>query len=202
MTQKAILAPVDLRERLERALGPDTLAHVYRSVEVARALAVAHGVDPDRAELAALLHDVADGYSDVELLALAERYEIPFSLTEARVPKLLHGEVGAEILRRDWGITDEELLDAVRDHTTGSVRMSPLAKVVFVADKLEPEREHHYGGLDAIREIALADLDEAILRLYAWRMGDLVKARRPIDDKLVAARNRLIERTFATRRRP
>lgn len=197
MAETPVFSPADVRDRLARELPPDTLTHVDETALLARKLAAIHGVDRDRAELAALLHDIADRYSDVELLILAERYGLEVSLTEARVPKLLHGKVGAEILRREWGITDEELLDAVRDHTTASVRMSPLAKVVFVADKLEPGRDSHYHDLDPIRELAFTDLDAALLRLYAWRMDELVKAGRPIDNGLVAARNRLIEYTLA-----
>lgn len=200
MPQTATMIPASVRERLRRELMPEAFAHSCRTAELARRLAAAHGVDPDRAELAALLHDISDRSSDVDLLGLAERYSIPVSLTEARVPRLLHGKVGAEILRREWEITDEELLDAVRDHVTGGVRMSRLAKVIFVADKLEPERDRYYGGLDPIREIAMADLDEALLRLYAWRMDELVRTGRPVDEKMVAARNRLIEQTLAARR--
>src|SRR4030095_16934081 len=103
------------------------------------------GVDPERARVAALVHDIADRYSDRELLILAERYGVDVSLTEARVPKLLHGKIGAEVLRRDCGITDDELLDTVRNHITGGGRMGTLAKVLFVADKLEPERDRSFG---------------------------------------------------------
>jgi predicted HD superfamily hydrolase involved in NAD metabolism len=116
------------------------------------------------------------------------------------VPKLLHGAVGAEILRRDWGIIDDEMLDAIRDHISGSPMMTALAKVLFVADKLEPERDHHYHGLDPIRELAMVDLDAAVLKLYAWRMSELVAAGRPVDEKLVRARNVLMEGELATRR--
>jgi predicted HD superfamily hydrolase involved in NAD metabolism len=179
---------------------PDTFAHAERAAELAARLAMRHGVDPERAQLAGLLHDIADRYSERELLSLAERYGVPVNLTEARVPKLLHGKVGAEILRRDWGITDEELLDAVRDHITGGVYMSDLAKVTFVADKLEPARDRHYGGLDPERETAMVDLDAAMQQLYAWRMTELVQAGKPVDGALVAARNRLIERMLARRR--
>lgn len=139
MTQTpTIMDPADVRARLQQELPPGMLEHVDQTAHLARKLAAVHGVDRDRAELAALLHDIADRYSDVELLILAERYDLPVSLTEARVPKLLHGKIAAEILRREWGITDDELLDAIADHITGGVRMSPLAKIVFIADKLDP----------------------------------------------------------------
>jgi predicted HD superfamily hydrolase involved in NAD metabolism len=187
----------EIRARLRREMEPETFAHAERTAELARQLAVAHGVDPERAELAGLVHDIADHYSDRELLELAERYGMAISITEAQIPKLLHARVGAEILR-EAGVTDEELLDAVGEHITGGPRMSPLSKVLFVADKLEPHRDRHYGGLDPVREIAMVDLDEAIMRLYAWRMTQLVREGRPVDDRLTVARNRLIDRMLAT----
>src|SRR5579871_4908196 len=116
-----------IRARLAEEYDPSTLAHVQRTAILARELAIAHEVDPDRAELAALLHDIADRYSDAELLTLAERYGLPVSLTEARVPRLLHGAVGAAILADEWGITDAELLEAVRQHVTGGAPMSKLS---------------------------------------------------------------------------
>jgi predicted HD superfamily hydrolase involved in NAD metabolism len=186
-------APIDLKASVERELGGEILAHSRRTAIVARELALAHGVDPDRAELAAIVHDIADRYSDVELLVLAERYEIPISLTEARVPKLLHGPVGAEILRYNFAITDDELLDAVRDHVCGGPHMGKLAKVLFVADKIEPERDRHYHGLDAVRQLATEDLDRAMLRLYAWRVDQLFEADRPVHERLVMSRNRLLD---------
>lgn len=134
------LAIEQIRARIERDLRPETLAHVHGTAGVARELALAHGLDPHRAELAALLHDVAHDYSDQELLRLAEQHRIPLSLTEARIPRLIHGWVGAAVLASEWGITDAELLDAVRFHISGSPTMGMLAKVVFVADKVEPHR--------------------------------------------------------------
>lgn len=189
-----------VRDRLERVLSPESLAHALRTAALARELATLHGVDPDRAELVGLLHDVGDQYSDKQLLSLAEQYGIPLDLTEARIPRLLHAAVGAEVLRREWGVTDDELLDAVDVHVTGSSIMSPLAKVLFLADKLEPYRDRHYGGLDPIRALARSDLDAAVLKLYAWRVSELVDDGRPVDDKLIRARNVLIERMVAARR--
>jgi predicted HD superfamily hydrolase involved in NAD metabolism len=201
MAVNLVLPALDsVRNRLRAEMEPETLAHAERSAELAVRLAKQHGVDPERAELAALIHDVADHFSARELLILTERYGLDVSLTEARVPQLLHGKVGAEILRRDWGISDEELLDAVRYHITGGVRMTPLAKVVFVADKLEPARDRHYGGLDSIRELAMVNLDAAMLKLYAWRLDQLMGAGQPIDNTLVAARNQLIERMLGSDR--
>ena len=148
------LPPInEIRTRV-RHEAPDIYDHVVRTAALARELAGHHGIDADRAEAAALMHDIADRYSDKDLLRYAAKYGVALSETESRVPKLLHGKVGAELLRAEWFVTDEEVLDAVRSHISGSAQMGPLAKVVFVADKLEPNRDKFYGGLDDIREIA------------------------------------------------
>jgi predicted HD superfamily hydrolase involved in NAD metabolism len=184
---------VDIVARIEDEMDPDTRAHTRRTAVLARELALVHGVNPNRAEFAALVHDIAGRYTDIELAMLAERYRIPISLTEARVPKLLHAPVGAEILRRDYGVADEEILDAVRNHIGGGPIMSTLSKILFVADKLEPERDRHYHGLDPVRALARENLDQAMLKLYAWRVNELIDAGRPVHERLVTARNMLLE---------
>ncbi len=184
-----------IRERISKVVGKDTLAHSQRTALLARELAAIHGEDPDRAEIAALIHDIAHEMDERTLLHHAEQRHISLTLTEARVPKLIHGAVGAAILYSDWGIRDEEILDAVRFHISGSPTMGKLAKIVFVADKLEPERDHYYGRLKPIREIARQDLDQAILRLFGWRMNELVSNSQPVHEDLSSARNALLERT-------
>ncbi|MEA2638779.1 MAG: hypothetical protein QOF51_173 [Chloroflexota bacterium] len=186
-----------IRARLAEEVSPEVLTHTEATVELARTIAHAHGVDQERVVLAALLHDVAEGYSDRKLAQLAERYNLTVDLTEARVPKLLHAPVGAEVLRREWDIDDEEILDAVRDHVTGSTHMGPIAKVLFLADKLEPSRDRFYGGLNSVRTLAMTDLDAAMRKLYAWRLSELVDADRPIHARFVAARNLAMEQARA-----
>lgn len=183
------------RARIEEELSKDTFAHVQRTAIVSRELAEVHGEEPDRAELAALVHDIAHDLNEQALLRFAQQHQITLSQTEARVPKLIHGTVGASILYTDWGIWDEEILDAVRFHISGSPTMGTLAKIVFVADKLEPERDHFYGGLDPLRELARVDLDQTILKLYGWRLNELVTNVAPVHEDLSSARNALIERT-------
>jgi predicted HD superfamily hydrolase involved in NAD metabolism len=105
MTPPQVPTNADARERLGREVPPDILDHSVRVARLARSLASVHGADPDRAELAGLLHDVADRYSDPELLVLAAEYRIPFSETQQQVPRLLHAQVGAALLHREWAST-------------------------------------------------------------------------------------------------
>ena len=165
--------PEEVRQILAQQLEPDTLAHVFRTVEVAKVLAARHGIDPARAEVAALLHEIGEPYNDKEMLALARHYNLDIDDTEQRIPRLLHGKLGAAILRDRWDIQDEELLEAVRLHISAGPHMGTLAKIIFVADKLEPDRDKFYGDLNAIRELAETNLDAAIAKLSAWRLDKL-----------------------------
>jgi predicted HD superfamily hydrolase involved in NAD metabolism len=171
-----------------------TLAHEQRTATLARELAVLHGVDPDRAELAALVHDIAAHHAPPQLAALAMQFRIPVSDAEALQPALLHGPVGAEILRREYGVRDDELLDAVRTHVVGSPVMGPLAKILYLADKLESGRDRLTHALEAVRDEARQDLDGALLDLYTAQIVDLAAQGQPIDERTVAARNALLAR--------
>lgn len=130
--------------------------HTLRVAETAVRLARAHGLDEERVRLAALLHDAARETPGEEFLRLAEEWEIRIGEFERENPKLLHGPVAAELARRKLGIKDEEVLDAIRVHTTGSPGMSPLALALYVADKIEPDRD--YPSVEYLRSIAAKDL--------------------------------------------
>jgi predicted HD superfamily hydrolase involved in NAD metabolism len=143
------------RERLsEKRYG-----HTVRVANTAEDLARVHGLDPARARLAALLHDAARETEPGEFLRLAEKWDVPVGEPERESPKLLHGPVAAELARRELGVEDEEVLEAIRAHTVGRAEIGPLALALYVADKIEPARD--YPSVGRIRELAREDLREA-----------------------------------------
>lgn len=159
MTEKERLLE-DLR-RLPKGLR----GHIDRVVVEARRLAAAHGADGERAAFAALVHDVARALPGGELVRLAEDFGLPVSPLERANPILLHGPVGAELLARRYGVSDGEVLDAARYHTTGRPGMGLLERVLFVADKVEPGKVR--GPLmGRVRELAATDLDAAMVAFY------------------------------------
>jgi nicotinate-nucleotide adenylyltransferase len=89
-----------------------------------------------------------------ELIRLAQTDLLPISPMESRKPSLLHGRAGAALLESHYGIQDRAILDAVRYHTTASGDMGPLAKVLYVADKVEASREGVEPALRDFREYA------------------------------------------------
>ena len=142
--------------------------HTLRVAETAERLARLHGLDPTKARLAGLLHDLSRETGGDELLRIAAETGIPVGDAEREKPMLLHGPVAAELAESDLGVSDEAVLEAVRVHTTGAPGMGPLALAVFVADKIEPGREGEWveglRGLaeKGLREAARASLESSI----------------------------------------
>jgi predicted HD superfamily hydrolase involved in NAD metabolism len=153
-------ALLDAAESYARELLSDKrYAHTLRVAETAERLARLHGLDPERARLAGLLHDMAREIGKEELLRVAEEDGLPVGDFERERPILLHGPVAAKLAKEDLGVEDGEVLDAVRAHTTGEPGMGPLALALFVADKIEPGREQ--SGVEDLRELAPVSLHRA-----------------------------------------
>ncbi len=134
-------------------------AHTLRVADTAERLAGIHNLDPGRARLAALLHDSARETGKEETLRVAGEKGIQTNDFERERPMLLHGPVAAKLVREELGVEDDEVLDAVRAHTTGEPGMGPLALALYVADKIEPDRDQP--GVETLRKLALKDLRKA-----------------------------------------
>ncbi|MDR0452550.1 MAG: nicotinate (nicotinamide) nucleotide adenylyltransferase [Treponema sp.] len=140
--------------RIENAVrslvSPSRFLHSRAVAALAWDLCVRFGQDPGRGYLAGIAHDIAKSMGENELKRFAKKDGKPVSALERKKPSLLHSRAGASLLREYFGITDGEVLAAVRDHTAGSPSMGPLEKIVYIADKIEPTRknEARRGGAD------------------------------------------------------
>jgi len=183
------------RERLsEKRYG-----HTLRVADTAESLAQVHGLDPGRARLAALLHDAARETEPEEFLRLAEEWGLSVGELERQSPKLLHGPVAAELARRELGVEDEEVLEAVRAHTVGRAGMGPLALVLYVADKIEPSRD--YPSVGRIRELARRNLRAAAAEPLRRAVAHNEQRDRPIHPASLAMLEWLEETEGAAQRR-
>ena len=165
------------------------LDHCWRVSQTARLLAAPADVDAERAALGGLLHDVARAYSDQELLAATARYGLSVDEVEQRTPVLLHGPVGAAWARRELGIDDEEILQAVAWHSTGRGPMTTLEKVVFLADKLEPEKGERYPDRDTLLATAQRDINAALIVCLDQQLRYLLERSALLHPASIAARN-------------
>ena len=183
--------PAAVQRRVDR-LPAGLQSHIYRVVEIARELAVCHGIDQEQAALAALAHDVARAMTDGELLRRAAGMGLPIGVVDRRVPILLHGPVGAEILQQEAGLTDISIYKAVYWHTTANPDLDELGKVVFIADKLDPAKIDSYPYLPQIRQMAFQDMDRAILHFLTRQAMDRLNRGELVHPVMVETRNALL----------
>lgn len=163
-----------LKERLKRK----RLAHTMLTVREAVRLAAHYGVDTEKARLAALLHDCIK-LPNRELVAFCDNEGIAITDEERQNPYLIHSRVGALLAETEFGVSDEEVLSAIRSHTLGRIGMSLLDKIVYVADKIEPSRE--YEGLDTIRATAYEDINHAMLLVMQHSADYTLKSGRNVN---------------------
>jgi predicted HD superfamily hydrolase involved in NAD metabolism len=142
-----------------RHLSDKRYAHTLRVADTAERLSELHALDSKKTRLAALLHDAAREVGKDELLRVAGEEGIAVSEFEREQPVLLHGPVAAKLARRELRIEDAEVLDAIRVHTIGEPGMSPIALALYVADKIEPDREG--ARVEDLRKLAPEDLRKA-----------------------------------------
>ena len=166
--------------------------HIYRVRQVALELARCHSVDEEKAGLGALAHDIARAMKGEQLLQKALELGVPVHPVEARLPVLLHGPVGAELLRREEGLDDLEVYEAVYWHSTAHEGLGSVAKVVFLADKLDPMKSDRYPYLPELRGLAMESLDRGMLDFLDRELATLLQQKSLVHPAWVEARNELI----------
>ncbi len=177
------------RKIIRKKLGDARYEHSLCVAEAAAALARKYGADPQKAELAGTLHDIMKDTPGPEQLQLLERFGIILSNLEKSAPKLWHAMAGAAYLEKALGIEDEEVLNAVRYHTTGREKMSLLEKVLFIADFISADRT--YDGVEEMREAASRSLEEAMLEGVRFTICELAEKGNPIHPDTLDLYNQL-----------
>ena len=167
-------------------------AHIHRVREIAQELAPHHDVDPREAAVGALAHDVARAMSDSELIYHCMTFGLPIGMVDRQLPVLLHGPVGAKLLRSEDAHLAESLSQAVYWHTTSHLTLDKLGKVIFLADKLDPMKIQRYPYQPRLRELAETDLDQAILEFLTREMISLASNGHMVHPVMIETRNHLL----------
>ncbi len=179
----------ELKERLKTCLNEERYWHSIGTMEMAVELAKRFNCDEEKAQIAGLLHDCAKCLSDKELM----EYKDNFEECEKISPKTWHAPVGAIIAKRDWGITDEEILSAIRFHTIGKKGMSDFEKIIFIADKIEKRtREDKFREKIEKTLNKTNNLDAAMLKSFKITIKSLLKRKLPICFQTVDVYNDLL----------
>lgn len=161
-----------VQERLQVKLTPKRFTHTVGVRYTAAALAMRYGLSIEDASMAGVLHDCAKCFSDEELIKKCIKHNIECTEVELRNGFLLHAKLGAYYAKKKYGIENEEIISAIRYHTTGKAGMKPLEAVIFTADYIEPGRKL-LPHIDEVRRMAFIDIDEAIYHILDRTLGYL-----------------------------
>ncbi len=179
-----------LRDKMEKTLEPKRYEHTLSVAYTAANLAAVHGADVEKALLAGMLHDCAKCMSHKKQAALCGKYHMKLSDVEAaKDSPLLHAKAGSIMARETYGVTDEDILNAVSYHTTGRPHMSTLEKIIYIADYIEPERRHmkksdsgaQTDRFTRIRRMAYRDLDKTMCAILGDTLGYLQEKGGSVD---------------------
>lgn len=179
-----------LRKEMEKELESKRYEHTLSVAYTAANLAAVHGVDVEKALVAGMLHDCAKCLSHKKQLALCTKNHIQLSdLEAAEDSPLIHAKAGCILAKEEYGITDEDILHAICYHTTGRPQMSPLEKIIYIADYIEPERKHvkrtaeetMQDRLTQVRRMAYRDLDEALCNILSDSLAYLQEKGGTVD---------------------
>lgn len=157
---------------LEQNFSEKRLSHIEGVVKTSRSLAEKYGADIEKAEIAALFHDMYKGFDVSESDKLVRELSLDEKYLGNR--NLAHSQIAASMMERKFHIDDTELIDAVKYHTTGQSNMSLLSKIIFIADAIEPSRD--YPGVEELRKLAFEDIDKACY-LSLKRTVDFIKSK-------------------------
>lgn len=180
------------RAELAGRVKPKRFEHSLGVSQTAAKMARIYGADEDVARLAGLLHDWDKGFDDAGILARVAELGLTEQLSSyLDMPHLLHGPTAAVALKRDFPELPEELLEAIRLHTTGAVEMTDLDMIVYTADAIEPSRD--YPGIDALRKlVGTVDLQELYLSTFQHVLENLVQRRKRIHPDTVTVWNHYV----------
>jgi predicted HD superfamily hydrolase involved in NAD metabolism len=147
-------------------------------------------VDEERARAASFLHDIAKMLPKTEQTALARELGMSEAELASYPIQVLHGPVAALIARKELGVDDSEVLQAIAAHSTGCAGMSGIAKVVLIADYIEETRS--FPGAEELRSHGAVTLDELTIAILRRKLNHLIEANKDIDPRAIALWNELI----------
>lgn len=180
------------RRLAKKRLSAKRYQHTLNVRRMAVKLAKRWGADPEKAALAALLHDTAKELPREEMLQILNDNAIIAENAQNRPSPVWHGICAAILAQTQWGVEDEEVLSAIRCHTTGKPGMSLLDEIVFLADMTSAERD--YPEVDYLRKLEKKDIHQAMREALEMNLHWLEESGKPVDEETRAALEDLRQR--------
>lgn len=171
-------------------MGDKRFNHCINVSKEAVRLAKKYGADEEKAAVAGVLHDITKEFSEEKQLQIFLNNDIMLSSVEQRTPKLWHAISGSVYISTELGINDQDIINAVRYHTTGRASMSLLEKIIFLADFTSEERD--FPDVDIIRQKAEISLEEGMLYGLQFTIGRILARQGYISEDAVDAYNEIL----------
>jgi predicted HD superfamily hydrolase involved in NAD metabolism len=151
-----------LRCEVQKRVTPKRYTHILGVEEKAVELGKRYQADENKLRIAAILHDVAKSMQVDELEKICrENFSAELTEEDLKITEILHGFVGSIIARKEFGIDDTEILDAIKYHTIGKKGLSIVGRIIYIADGIEKNRD--YPGVEYLREMTNKDLNQGII---------------------------------------
>jgi predicted HD superfamily hydrolase involved in NAD metabolism len=180
-----------IKEYLTNTLSTKRLMHSEGTAKTAEKLAIIYNVDSRKAYLAGLVHDCTRETDIAAQNNMLEALELEVDELTLTTKELLHALTAEYLMINEFNIYDEEVISAVRFHTTGRENMTLLEKIIFLADVIEPSRD--FPGIEYIRQIAKENIDEALLAAFESSIKFLLGKRQMIHPNTLLARNYILK---------
>ncbi|MBW4671837.1 MAG: bis(5'-nucleosyl)-tetraphosphatase (symmetrical) YqeK [Cyanomargarita calcarea GSE-NOS-MK-12-04C] len=173
---------------LSENVPPERVNHIIRVEQMADSLALHYNLDREKAAQAGLMHDLAKYFKPQKLLEMARVRGLEIDEVMIDTPHLLHADVSAIVASVEFGVKDEEVLQAIANHTLGRPGMGMLSCIVFLADSLEPGRGDT-PELQALRQLSSENIDRAVWLTCDYSLKSLLKKHCMIHPRVIATRN-------------
>ena len=164
------------------------IEHILGVEQMAVELAILYSIDVAKAQVAGLMHDLAKYFKPRLLLEMAKAEGLELDSVLEAAPHLLHANISAAVARDEFGVQDEEILQAIANHTLGRPGMSQLSCIVFVADALEPSRGNS-PELEVMRSLSQKNLHAAVWQTCDYSFKYLLETRCLIHPRTILTRN-------------
>lgn len=177
-------------EILKQKVSEKRFLHSLAVADEAERLARLYGEDPSKARLTGLLHDICKDNNYSNQLQMIEKFGIILDIVEKSIPKLWHSLTGAAFLQHELGISDQDIINAVKYHSTARAGMSTLEKITYLADLTSADRK--YPSTEIIRDALKVSLNKAMEVALGLSITELIKRKKLIHVNSVLAYNEIL----------
>lgn len=179
----------EIQGELKSKLSEKRYLHSLGTMKMAKELAEKYNIDPEKAALVGLTHDIGKEISDEEKLEYVKQNKIDIDEVEQKNVGLLHAKIGAHITKEKYNFS-QDMQKAIEYHTTAHPDMDLLAKIVFIADKAEETRD--YSDIETVRNLAMENIDECMLYILNYAIKKNIDKGKLVHVNSIMTRNKLL----------